>query len=402
MKNNIIKIIEWLAILMPLSVLAGRGVADANLSLIAVMFAIYELIYKERKWLTEKWVWAGLLLFGYLVCRSAFSSDPWLSLSKVLPWLRFILFAAALQFVAANQEKFYKRFTTCLLVVVCFLSADAIFQFFSGHDIFGRPYFDEGNGTVRLTGPYSKKVVGSVISLLSCPILALLYYRATNTTNKLQSSSCILMGLSIFLSVFLSGERSALLQITGSTLLIMALLIQNKKLLCSGIAFITLLVTVTAVLHPALFTRQIASVVTIANNFPESVYGKLWIAGLKMGISNYIFGIGPNHYEQLCPQYSDFCSYHSHNIYIEFFAETGLIGACGLCYLLFSILHKLWKNYRLMPISEERYFLAGCMISIAMRILPFLPSSGFFKNWYAVPLWLIIAAALSTKQNKHN
>lgn len=380
---------------MPLSITAGRGIADTNLSIIAGLFILSSLARKDFKWLNEPWLKIALVLYTYIVARSLFVDDIIFSVSKVIPWLRFVIFAAAMQNAASKQEKLFQRIFVSLAVVVGFLAADAIYQFFAGQDLFGRLPFDEGNGTIRLTGPYSKKIVGTVIMTLSAPVLAMLYYRSRNSDNQMQMACSIFFAVLIYLSVFLSGERSAFIQITITILLLLFILNKNKFVIIAVTALVAASVAMIAVLHPALFQHRFYTIIEIATHLPESVYGKLWISALEIGINNPIFGIGGRYFEQVCSLHSNFCAYHPHNIYLEWFSEFGIVGLSLFLLLLISILKTIFNAVAIAKISEIRTLAIGTLTAILIKLLPFLPSSGFFKNWYATPLWFMIGFGLA-------
>jgi O-antigen ligase len=147
--------------------------------------------------------------------------------------------------------------------------------------------------------------------------------------------------------------------------------------------------------------RQFFSILETAQNYSDSPYGKLWNAGIDMGLKNWIFGIGPMHFESYCNDMTDFCRYHPHNIYIELFAETGIIGLGIFLYLFFSIAKIFLANYTHYKNIDKliQPLAIGCFIAIIMKLLP-IPSSGFFKNWYAVPLWLMVGWLLCLGNNK--
>jgi len=147
--------------------------------------------------------------------------------------------------------------------------------------------------------------------------------------------------------------------------------------------------------------RQFFSILEIINHYSDSPYGKLWNAGIAIGLKNLVFGVGPMHFEMHCEVISDFCAYHPHNIYIEFFAETGIIGLSIFLCLLYAII----KNYFLSSKNHKdqlfKTLVLGVLIAIIIRLLP-VPSSGFFKNWYAVPVWFMIGWLLCLCKSRHS
>lgn len=388
--NKIQSVLSWLAVLMPISIAIGRGVADANLTIIVVLFLVSCIIDRNWSWLKELWVRIAFCLWGYALLRSLFVPDISFALAKTLPLIRFFIFAIALQNIIAAKPETIKRIWFTLATVTSLLAADALLQFFSGFDITGKPLF----ANFRLTGPYSKPVIGANIAVLAAPVLAVIYWRATNSKNIVQIGSCAFLVAAIYLAVFLSNERSAFIQINLAVMLMLYFLNSNKKTVLACIAAVIAVLGIVVMLKPSIIERQLYSVVEIANNLPESVYGKLWIAGIKEGFDYPIFGVGARYYEQYCANYTDFCRYHPHNIYIEWFAEFGLVGLALFSALLISLFKKTISAYKTLSPGEMSYLALGSMVAVFIKILP-VPSSGFFKNWYAVPLWFMIGLMLS-------
>ena len=385
-KNLIETSCYWLAILLPICIAMGRGVADTNLTLMAVLFFTLSMLRKNYKPFQERWFLIALLLWLYLLLRSIFSDNILLALKKSLPFIRFPLFALCLQHLVSRHKDANKNIAISLFIAVCFLTIDGYIQYFLGKDLLGHPIWYDGN-FYRLTGPFSKVVLGATITVLSIPLLALSVYYISRQQKILAS---LAFCASVCIIVFLSGERSALIQIIiGITAILTFSKIKNKKIL---MLIPVLAIAILAVLYnlhwEKVINRQIFSILEIIKDYSNTPYGKLWNAGIAIGLEHLIFGVGPMHFESHCNMITDFCRYHPHNIYIEFFAETGLVGVSLLITLFCTIAQKFLTTYR----HKEGFLKAlilGVGISIMIKLLP-VPTSGFFKNWYAVSLWFMV------------
>jgi len=387
----------WLTILLPLSIACGRGVADTTLSLSAISFAIYLITQKNINPLKEKWFLIALALWVYLLVRSVFSEHILLALKKSIPFLRLPLFALCVQYLATTHKDLNKNLYTSLLIAVCFLTIDGYIQFIFGKEVLGRSLWDDGK-FYRLTGPFSKPVLGATISILSMPILAVALKHVTERKHAL---IFLLLSAAIFIIVFISGERSALIQMILGILLISIVSIKNKKaILYTALAGIAVLVAMYSFKFDKVINRQIFSIFEILQNYSDSPYGKLWNSGIEIGLNNIIFGVGPMHFESHCEAISDLCKYHPHNIYIEFFAETGIVGLSLVVLLFYTIIKDSIAAYRT-QIGMTKFLILGTLTSVMIKLLP-VPSSGFFKNWFAIPLWLMIAWLLSLNKNNES
>jgi O-antigen ligase len=409
----------WLAILFPFLIAAGKGPAEVGIILLAVFFVSYVVITKDFKFLKEKWVLASLVLWSYLVIRSFFTPDIKHALIKSFPFIRFILFAACLEFLASKDKKLSSRIFIALCIVLAFLILDGFIQFFVGYDLFGRPRIGSTTQYFRLTGPFSKQILGTTIASLGIIGIAGLIPLLKKSKNYLLL--IFLSGSLIFTIVFLAGERAALLRLIFSTALLWLGLflkakdIQTKKNLWLFALFLSVLclVLLKAFLFfaPGTIDRQISSSIREVTNSSASSYIFLWKTGINAGLSNILFGIGPNHFEFFCKAHPHsilpICGnnqmfFHPHNIWIELFAESGLLGLSLFLVLLYTLADKLIKFCATRSDLCECALVIGVGLAAFQRLLPF-PSSGFFKNWYAIPIWFAIGwmlCIIRTRQSK--
>jgi O-antigen ligase len=389
-QTSILSSYYWLAVLLPIAIAMGRGVADTVLTTVALLFILDTFAKRKTFLFKEKWFLVAIALWGYMLIRSVFAEFPILGLKKSLPFIRFPLFGLCCQYLGSTNKDFGKKIYISSLIAIIFLTIDGYIQYIFGKDLLGNPISDEGN-FYRLTGPFSKLVLGSTITILSIPALSKML---ENISNKSQILVSGLLVISIYTIVFLSGERSALVQLTLAIFLLILILIRDIKIILILVVFAILLGTASLYIFDLnkVISRQIFSILEILNNYANTPYGKLWNAGIHMGKENWLFGIGPMQFEGHCNKISDFCSYHPHNIYIEIFSETGVIGLTLLLNMFYFIAKKFVH-------SSKTTFSIGAFVAFTMKILP-IPSSGFFKNWYAVPLWFIIGWVLSSSAIK--
>jgi len=385
------KFCAWLAILMPITISLGRGIADTNLSLISGLFLCHILLTRNYDFLKERWVQVALCLWGYLILNSLFRDSIVTSLLKVLPFIRFILFAICLQVIVSKTPNINKKIFTALIIAVGFLTIDGYIQLVLGKDIFGKQTILEHMGDYnyyRLTGPFSKKVLGSVITMLTPPIIALVLYQIHE--KKKAAHLFVIPLILVCAIIFATGERAASIQIVFSIICITLFLCYRKKLNLKPLLYIPIiLVAIYFVIPEDLLARHLSSF-KVMKEGSKSVYFMLWKTGITLGLAYPFFGIGGNNYEVFCKQISGFCSYHPHNIYIEFFAEFGIVGLLLFCLLLYSLATLIIKSLLTNTNKNFIYILIlGTAVALLQKILP-LPSSGFFKNWYAVPLWFTI------------
>ena len=395
------KLISFLIVILPFSICAGKAVGDITASVIALLYFLRCIYKNDHSYLFESWIKFALILWSYSVIRSLFTEDAIFSLSKSIPWVRFIFFAAAIQSFLIQDHRLIKKLLITTSISAGFLTLDSLIQYFMGKDLFGKPLYDHGN-FVRLTGPFSKMFVGYIITSLSLPIIGFIAYKFSwNKGYRIKSTALMLIVLITYVTVFLSGERSAFIQMTAGIMMILIASKYNAGTIIKLIFAIMILQMLLYIYMPKEFQRQFLSAYHTFRNFNESPYGILWDSGVRLGLNNIFLGVGANNFESECLKMASFCRSHPHNIFIEWFAEYGLIGLILFMTFIVSILLNIKRFYLGIETRYHKYILIGLISAFVVKLLP-LPSSGFFKNWYAVPFWFIVGWMMSFKNPKYS
>lgn len=378
----------FLTALLPL-LLAFKGAPpDIAVSVIAALFLGWSALRRDFSWTREWWVRAALALWAYSVARAVFTPEPWYALREALPWVRFVLFAAALSHWTLRREKTRRMMFISLFCAVGFLGADALLQYFTGRDLLGVPYTDTPEHGLRLYGPYGRPIVGIMIAWLIFPCFA---YVAAGRKVWLALPVAL-----AFFAVVLSGERMALMLLGLGLALSFIFLGRARKIILVAGIMAALGAGGVFLAFPKVFERQIKSTVAVAGNLGGTPYGKIWEAALKMGSGNLLFGVGTNHYEIECKKvgYKDSeerCLKHPHNPYIEWFSENGLIGL-GLWLAL--VILWLMRIFRDKPWRRDAAT-AGAVVALLLRLWPIASTTSFFINWGAIPMWMMAGWVVS-------
>ena len=128
------------------------------------------------------------------------------SFSRALPFLRFVLFAAALQhWLLVERKAVLRTFLTTLAVTVGFVLLDCLYQYAIGVDIFGKT----AEGPFRLSGPFNNDVAGTFLAKVSLPLIGwwiVWSARKRHLSWSIGGALALLIGLVILLT----GERTAL------------------------------------------------------------------------------------------------------------------------------------------------------------------------------------------------
>lgn len=386
-----------LTVAIPLWLVTGRAAADAAILLVALLFIVRCIVNRDASWLRATWVRIGFALWLWMLLISNFAFDVSLSYMQAVPWLRFLLFAVALEVWVLNAV-WIRRLVISGTVMLVFVAVDAWWQYFIGFDFFLHPRPSE----TRLTGPFDDLRVGTYLVKLMFPaLLGFAVWRIGEQANLgfklfLGGAALIVIG-----AVFVSGERMAfLLLVLG---LFLAAVLQ-KGALRAAVAGVLVLGTVgvgmVAMADRDMLDRQFTSVVTTLSTFRNSPYGELWRSALQLGSERPWTGVGMKNFRVACkdpeiglPEEVEIrCGTHPHNIYLEWFAESGVPGLILFLLMLAALARHLWQGWQ---IEYNRAWMAGPLIAVIIQLWPVATMASFFSNWSGALLWLAIGWALA-------
>jgi len=394
-------IIFWL--LGPFIYLIERSPADIWLSVLAIIFLIRSTYKKKWHWLKFTWFKFALALWLTGLTSALFSPDPYFTFSQGFIWIRFPLYAVAVQtWLARDRDiRILMLVSMCLgMLIMCFiLCAELIFE----------PLGKDGLIKTRLIWPYGDLTPGGYLSKVSLPLFCILVAITVNRFSKVSG----FYGLTALFSVimlFLTGERTnSILRICSG---VMAALFWKPKYLAIVIIFISQLIAVITIftIKPEMKDRYIDrfyhSLPMVSVN---SGHWGTWRSGIQQGLETPIIGIGPSGTRKTCfelpektPKWlpgKNLCANHPHNFYVQLFAETGLIGLIfGMC-MIISIIKDCFQARKFDPNCP---MLCTAFIVPLAIFFPIQQFGSFFGQWNNLFIWFAIAFALSQVQQLKN
>ena len=167
-----------------------------------------------------------------------------------------------------------------------------------------------------------------------------------------------------FFMVFLTGSRAALVAVLFAAFLVPLInfIVQKKFIPILSMGFITAFVFLQA---PELLKSHYPK---IALKFGDYDVIRLWaidcFSGLPFsGKNRFIWGVGYEQIKKFCriPIGDQNILEHSHNLFLQLWAVTGLLGLIALCLLLYVYFAALFSRWIL---SERPSFLFLCIGSI--------------------------------------
>jgi O-antigen ligase len=402
---------NYLPYLLPFLLVFSRSLADITIVLISFLFLYHSYKNIGWRWIKEKWFCYALIFTIYcLTINSAISIKPTETLAYSLFFIRWPIFAMALSYWILNDIQSLKKFLVSMTIVLFFIIFDTWWQFIFDQDIFG---FEKYSAD-RLTGPFKNNPhVGAWIAklVLLPPMLLILYKKLKLQHYKIHLTYTFFLVSSIlFLSVFITGERMALLLILANIFIIFIGVVFDKMFSKKRMV-ILLLISFCGILYfantfPDTTQRAYFSSVEKIFNWRTSDYGLVWQSAYDVWMQSPVFGVGLHKYREACENLGTYGSsylnaigggvcFHPHNISLQLLSETGIVG-----FILFYIMVCVLALSSLKTFYIKKLWLSFALVFniIFTCFLPIATNTSFFANKYGAIVWLLIGVMLSTNR----
>jgi len=381
-----------------------------NILLIDISFIFFILFKKDFKFLSNKTVKLIILLCLYLVFNSVIAKDFSMSAYRNLGFIRFGIFFLAFNYFFYNKD-FVNRVLVIWALTLSFLSLDTYLESISGTNLLG---YGEAYGARIVSFFKDEPIVGGYINGFYLIIIGFLFYLNNKILNKYKY---IILIFTIFFitAIILTGERSNSIKAILGFFLFYFLNDHFKfkekilSVLLLVLVFIFLLNTSNflKLRYGGQFFKPIISIfqsnneIIIEREANKNLYIGLYQSGFEVFKKYKIFGVGNKNYRvETCsneknPKY--YCSTHPHQLYFEFLAEHGIVGAVILIFILFSLILSKIK----IILSSKNYLQLGCLTFLLTSFIPLLPSGAFFADYNLTIFWinLSIMYAVGNKTN---
>lgn len=388
---------QALVVALPVLLLLGPAPADIAMSLTAILFLARSAIDRDWGWLRSWWVRIALLAWVFMTATAPFAHHPDVALPATLVWVRFIVFGAALEHWVLREQRTRRWLAFSAGGVIVLAAGWALVEYVQ-NVLAGKSY-------ARLTGPFHDPKVGIFIAKMMFPVLGALFGWLALIWSGRRLAAVFGLIVLLIAAIFLSGERMALL-LTGLGFVIFVLFLGSRPIrrvaLWSGLAIVAI-VAVAGLVAPSVYHRQVNTTVEAVTNLLHTAYGRLWVSGVDLGLGDPVIGIGRKNFRHVCMEafgdepgiedHNDYnarhlCSTHPHNVYVEWFAETGVIGLA-----LFLAMIAAWGRevfrHRLDDVAS------GAVIAVIVQIWPIAAQGSMFTNWNGVIFWLVIGWMLA-------
>ena len=383
--------------IIPISIIIGPSISLINILIIDISFIIYLIFNRNFSFIKNDAFKYLLLLYFYLIFNSFISADPNIGLSRNLGFIRIIVFFIAINYFFYDKS-FFSKVLFSWFIFLLIVIIDVFFEYFNGENILG---FGEIYGHRIVSFFKDEPIVGGYINAFYLILVGFLYDKSP----KIYKNIILLFSVIIFISIFLTGERSnAIKAFLG--FMLFYIFFKNYNIKQKLIFFILGLTILTfAVTNSVYFKNRYISQVKVSI-FENQKYFDLYKSGFEIFKDNKVFGVGNKNYRIVaCSKNLDeaevsskyVCNTHPHQTYFEFLSEHGIFGTLIILLVIYKILFSKFINF----FRVLNYTQLGTFIYIFLIFIPFLPSGAFFSD-YAVTLFALNLSIFYASNAKTN
>jgi O-antigen ligase len=400
---SILNLSSILLVFIPVFLITGPLLPD--LSVVIIVFSFLFYVIKSNKIEIFKNVFFLYFIGFYilLVISSIFSDYTLYSLKSSIPYIRFGLFSLGTWILFKYKTNNIIYLCKIFSLIILLLFIDSVTQFISGKNLLGWEYNNPQN--FRITSLFGKdEVLGSYVARFFPFYVSLVLFCKKELNYKFNDYLFYLILIASFLICLISGERTSFALMILSVFLIFITCLSLRKVFFFGIVIAIIISTLIISFDKRMKDRMVNNVIDQMGLSSSSerivIFSKTYEGHYQISLNMFkekpLLGHGVKSFRKYCEKPENYvaenaCTTHSHNIYMQLLAETGLLGFSlifGLFVILvlklirISYLSFFNKNYKIDDYKTTIY------IFYAVNLFPLFPSGNFFNNWLSIIYYL--------------
>ncbi len=393
---------------LPIAIIIGNFFINFYLLCIFLIFSFEVIKTRNFTWLKNQH-FIMLLIFYLYICLNSFINNfinpsfGYDGLIRSLFFLKFLILFAAIPLLL-DKKKILEKIFKFWLFVIFIIMIDIFFEKYNGSNLFGFKSLDE----TRITSFfYDENVVGAF--LFSFGFITTVFF----LQNKITKKYIILLNLIlvlVFLSILITGERSAFLKSVLLFLLIFYFIDESKLFLKKIylLVFTSLIVILLFFIFPTVLSKQteffkrvinVENPKSISQRFENIKYFAHYDTAIEIFKNKKLNGVGNKNFRYECYNKKYFkenlkfthqrCSTHPHQIHFELLSEQGLIGYFIFIVFLLSYFKKKFLN----DLKEKNLFKITLNFYLIIFLIPVLPSGSLFSTFNGFLFWFFLGLA---------
>ncbi|EHH69005.1 O-antigen ligase family protein [Gluconobacter morbifer] len=411
--SRLLRIAQWAAVILPLTLTHLRGLGEADLDMLAVLLLLNSLLTGRREggwaWAREPWVAATFCWWGWQVLCTLWVSPGHGALGQALAAIRFPLAAASLGCWVLRDAVWRRRVLWVTCACGAYIAFQMLVQAVFGRNLFGVPRF--GDGT--LTGPYTHPRAAAPLSRLVLPMLMLGCTLIEGWKSRMARTAglCAATVLAVGTMV-LAGQRMpfalSLLGIGVCAFLYRPM--RPAAMLAAGLVPVMMLAA--SIFSPRSFAHLVLLARQQLTHFSQSAYGEIYTHSVVLAERHPLLGWGYDGYRHHCAEPSTFhgvrglstmvpeqgwlslCVQHPHNHYLQALVNAGIPGL-----ILFVLMVACWLK-ALWPGRNGPAILIGLFAAVFIQEWPIASSSDFLNLPLSGWGFLLLGLGLAYREGK--
>lgn len=363
---------------------------EGMIIILTLVFLVKQIVRKEladslRRFLASKFAFPILLLL--IAATVAIFVTPDRSTALGI-WKAYFIEPALFFFVLTSIVKTKKQLGQIIIALVAsasFIALTAIVQYFAG---WGIPESYSLEGARRATSFYG---FPAAVGLFIAPILSLLLAWLITSGKKVTSNYKIwlpagLAAIAMMLALLFARTEGAWLGVLIATFFVF--MFTRYRLPALTVCLIALMLVLAIPVARDYF-------VTLATfqDVSGDVRLVLWQGTTRLIADNPVFGAGLAGFPELYEKYKEArhveLSLYPHNIFLNFWSETGALGLIALLLILFQYIKQGLKAL------SSRYSLP-LLAAMSCILIYGLVDAPYFKNDLSVLFWIFIGLMILT------
>ena len=452
-KFNEINFVEVLFYSFPLCFIVGNLIVSIN-TLLFICVSLYVIKKKHLNFRFNRFYWILIIFYLYFFISTTYQYQiPGLLNDKIqnfslennpifksFLFIRFIILIFIIDVLIYNNIIKLEKLFLSSLICTSFVCFDLMLQYITGSDLFGYKNIEQWH-----SGPFGDEMIAGTF-LKNFSFLSFFYI--FNNFNKSKSNLIFsIFFITIHLSAALiTSNRMPLLLFLFGCIIILVFVKNLRLIMSSGLLLFFIIFTLLIKFDSNLsttyekFIDDINIVKLFKNNQSKSIqtsvekstsdknkiekkepekndflkysgYNRVFNTAIEMWKLHPVFGGGHKSFRIKCwkilsddldkigarfdpkrPQKLS-CGNHPHNYYLEFLAETGIVGTFLLVAFFFFII-KNSLSY-LIKNKKKINFILPIFIIFFIEIWPLRSSGSFFTTWGATFFWINTAILMS-------
>lgn len=288
----------------------------------------------------------------------------------------FIIYLLAKQLI--TDDKHFFKFINIFLIISIYLSLIGLFEYFTKIDVFptkaGLPIYSQW---LRVNGPYVNDV-GFAINLTLCFFIVLYkytieYLKRNKSIYRIVFYTAILCLVSI--SITFTFLRAAWLSSICGLFTWIALRRKGylKLMIFIPLIFLTIFLSSNFIASSDIYKRRITNIDTIQSRF------MIYRQAISYFNQNPFLGIGFENY--YCRTKNMAISSYTHNTFLSFLTETGILGFVTVLMIVFIIFKQAYKYYAKSIYQLDKEFSIVFFCILICFFMPWLSQeSGYYPE----------------------